>query len=326
MHEIHNHLHQNIDRRDALKLMAGTGLAAAALGWNNFGSAEETSTEALTFGFSLYGMKAVAPADAFKILRRIGYDSVELVCMPDWPTAPESLSKSDRETLRKKLVEEKLRLPALMENTPLLVSTEQRKKHIDRLKAAGELGHDLSPDHPPVIETIMGGKAADWPAVQNEMVDELGHWAQAAEACETIIAVKPHVSGAVHAPDAADWLIRQVNSPWIRLAYDYSHYHVGKYDFQKSLDLLLPHTVFVHVKDNIGKDGKVQFALPGAGDIDYQTYFKSLLKAKYQGTVMVEVSSQLWRKPDYDPVKAAQTSFENLQPIFQETGLWGHQD
>lgn len=312
----------NMDRRSAIKLLAAAGISSTAFGWTHSATAEETSEAAVTFGFSLYGMKTVAPADAFKILNRIGYDAVELVCMADWPTAPESLSKSDRETLRKQLNDEQLKLPALMENTPLLVSEEQRKKHLDRLKAAGELGHDLSPDHPPVIETIMGGKGANWPAVQNEMVDELGNWAKAAEACETIIAVKPHVSGAVHAPDAADWLIRQVNSPWIRLAYDYSHYHVGKYDFQKSLDLLLPHTVFVHIKDNIGEDGKVQFALPGTGGIDYRTYFQALRKAKYTGTVMVEVSSQLWRKPDYDPVKAAQTSFKNLQPIFAETGLW----
>jgi inosose dehydratase len=321
VHDIHDNNGHYIDRRNALKLIAGTGLLSS-LGRQNTLSAEETGKQGVTFGFSLYGMKDVAPRDAFRILKRIGYDATELACMPDWATAPEKLSKSDRETLRKQLLEEELQLPALMENLPLLVSAAQRKKHLDRIKTAGELGHDLSPDDPPVIETIMGGKPPEWPNVQNEMVDELGHWAKAAEECKTVIAVKPHVSGAVHAPEAADWLIRQVNSPWIRLAYDYSHYHVRQFDFQKSLDLLLPHSVFIHVKDNIGKDGKVQFALPGEGDIDYRTYFQTVRKSKYHGTVMVEVSSQLWRKPDYDPVKAAQTSFQNLQPIFKETGLW----
>jgi sugar phosphate isomerase/epimerase len=322
VHDIREYNSHHIDRRNALKLIAGAGLGTAAIGYGNTISAEETDNAAVTFGFSLYGMKDVAPADAFKILRRIGYDATELVCMPDWSTAPEKLSKSDRESLREHLNEVRLQLPALMENLPLLVSAEQRKTHLDRIKAAGELGHDLSPDEPPVIETIMGGKPADWPKVRNEMVDELGNWAKAAEECKTVVAVKPHVSGAVHAPEAADWLIRQVNSPWIRLAYDYSHYHVRQFDFQKSLDLLLPHTAFIHVKDNIGEDGKVQFALPGTGGIDYQTYFEAVKKSKYHGTVMVEVSSQLWRKPDYDPVKAAQTSFTNLQPVFQETGLW----
>jgi sugar phosphate isomerase/epimerase len=311
----------SLNRRQAVKGLAAMGLALA-LPHRAKSATVESKKNAVSFGFSLYGMKEVATADAYRILKRIGYDAVELVCMPDWSTAPETLSKSDRVKLKQELEASDLQLPALMENLPLLVSKEQRQKHLDRIKAAGELGHDLSPENPPVIETIMGGKGKDWPAVKNEIVDELGHWAKAAEACQTIVAVKPHVSGAVHAPEPADWLVRQVNSPWIRLAYDYSHYQIGNYDFEKSLDLLLPNSVFVHVKDNLGKNGKVQFALPGEGDIDYPTYFKALVNHKYQGTVMVEVSSQLWRKEGYDPVAAAKASFENLEPILIKTGVW----
>ena len=316
-----DHSTHSINRRQAVKAFAVVGLGLG-IPLNTKSATVESKKNAISFGFSLYGMKDVAPTDAFRILKRIGYDAVELVCMPDWSTAPENLSKSDRVTLKQELEVSDLQLPALMENLPLLVSKDQRLKHLDRIKAAGELGHDLSPEKPPVLETIMGGKGKDWPTVKNEMVDELGHWAKAAEACQTIVAVKPHVSGAVHAPEPADWLVRQVNSPWIRLAYDYSHYQIGNYDFEKSLDLLLPNSVFVHVKDNLGKNGKVQFALPGEGDIDYPTYFKALMNHKYQGTVMVEVSSQLWRKEGYDPVAAAKASFENLEPTLIKTGVW----
>ncbi|MBD3675525.1 MAG: sugar phosphate isomerase/epimerase [Planctomycetaceae bacterium] len=307
-----------INRRQVLQGIAISTLGAL-LPVTTFATEEKSA--AVSFGFSLYGMKSVATTDAFRILNRIGYDAVELVCMPDWSTAPESLSREERTQIKQELERLNLQLPALMENLPLLVSAEQRQKHLDRIKAAGELGHDLSPEKPPVLETIMGGKPDDWPAVKNEMVEELGRWADAAEACQTVLAVKPHVSGAVHAPDSADWLIQQVNSPWIRLAYDYSHYQIRDYDFEKSLDRLLPHSVFIHVKDNLGTDGKVQFALPGEGNIDYPTYFKALKKHHYRGTVMVEVSSQLWRKDGYDPVAAAKTSFANLKPILRSAGL-----
>lgn len=311
-----------VNRRQLLKGLATAALGATCPLSSLLAADQQKQPASISFGFSLYGMKSVATADAFRILKRIGYDAVELVCMPDWKTAPESLSPQQRTQLKQELDRLNLQLPALMENLPLLVSADQRNKHLDRIKAAGELGHDLSPETPPVLETIMGGKPAHWPNVQNEMVYELGRWAQAAEASQTVIAVKPHVSGAVHAPESADWLIRQVNSPWIRLAYDYSHYQIRDYDFQKSLERLIPNSVFIHVKDNLGTDGKVQFALPGEGDIDYPTYFNSLKKHGYRGTVMVEVSSQLWRKEGYDPVAAAKQSYANLEPLLRSTGLW----
>ena len=316
-----DHFSLAINRRQFLEGIAATTLGATCSLPSLLKAEEKSDQPSVSFGFSLYGMKSVATIDAFRILKRIGYNAVELVCMPDWATAPESLAADKRKQIKQELERLDLQLPALMENLPLLVSADQRQTHLNRIKAAGELGHDLSPENPPILETIMGGKPDHWPEIKHEMVDELGRWAKAAEECETVIAVKPHVSGAVHAPEAADWLIRQVNSPWIRLAYDYSHYQIREYDFEKSLDELLPHSVFIHVKDNLGTDGKVQFALPGEGKIDYPTYFKALQKHHYRGTVMVEVSSQLWRKDGYDPVVAAKESYSNLAPLLRSAGL-----
>ena len=54
----------------------------------------------ISLGFSLYGMKTLALDAALEACAKIGYDAVELACMPDWPAAPQRLSKADRQHLR----------------------------------------------------------------------------------------------------------------------------------------------------------------------------------------------------------------------------------
>jgi sugar phosphate isomerase/epimerase len=315
--------HATVDwpRREWLRRVALAGLSAELAGSPARGA--NLSPEAdVCFGFSLYGMKSIPLPKAIPMLAAIGYDAAEIVCTQDWPTAPEQFTAAARRETRQLLATEGIRLPSLMEHLPLLVEDAARRAHLDRIQSAGELGHELSPDAPPVLETVLGGKSRDWPQVKHEMVEELGRWSEAAESVRTIVAVKPHVSGAVWTPESADWLVRQVNSRWIRLVYDFSHYQVHDFDLEKSLSLLLPQTVFIHVKDHVGTADKVQFALPGDGSTDYELYFRTVKQASYRGAVMVEVSSQLWNKPGYDPEQAARRGYSNLRTALSNSKLW----
>ena len=310
-----------ITRRRWLQQAAFLGLSSTILGRSSMGEVAP-ETPRVTFGFSLYGMNSLPLSKAILTIAKIGYDATEIVCTKGWDTAPERFAQKDRVEARKLLEGEGLQLPGLMENLPLIVDPKVRGEHLERIKRAGDLGHELSPDSPPVLETVLGGKSSDWLMVKQQMVEELGRWSEAAESVRTVVAVKPHVGGSVWKPEFADWLVRQVDSPWIRLVYDYSHYHVHNFDLTDSMKLLLPNTVFIHVKDEMGRDGKAQFVLPGEGDTDYKAYFTTLKESKYSGTVMVEVSSHLWRQNGYDPERAAEQSFSNLKPSLVELNLW----
>lgn len=275
----------------------------------------------INFGFSLYGMRSLNTALALKTCSQIGYDSVELVANKDWPCDPQALSSKDRKEIRGQLQDLNLKLPALMENLHVVVDQKQHRSNLDRIQAAGELGHDLSAEHPPVIETILGGKPQQWEQIKTKMVAGLKDWAKAARKAKTVIAIKAHVGGALHTPDDAKWLVNEVDSPWIKLAYDFSHFQLRNFDLTKSLQAMIDQSVFIHVKDKTGDVGKFQFLLPGDGDIDYVTYFKLLKQSSYRGGVVVEVSGQIHGKPGYDPVQAAKRSYANLAPVFHKAGL-----
>ena len=281
-----------------------------------FAQARADAPKGIPLGFSLYGMKSLTLPDALKACRAIGYDGVEFALMPGYPAEPKLVTANDRKELRTQLSDLGLAVHGLMENLPEPAADAVHKLNLDRLKAAAELGHALSPDAPPPIETVLGGKPADWDKVKDKLADRLAAWADVGKAAKTVIAVKPHVGNALHTIDGAKWLLKQANSPWLRLAFDYSHFELRGVKLAEAVAALVPLAVFVHVKDAKGTADKFEFLLPGGGTTDYATYAKLLAQVKYAGPVVVEVSGMVSSKPGYDAVAAAKASHAALASAF----------
>jgi len=274
-----------------------------------------------TLGFRLYGMKDLPTAEALSACAALGYDDVELALLPGYATEPATLSKPHRAELRKVLDGTGLAVPALMENLRAVVDDRAHRANLDRIARAAELAHDLSATNVPVLETVLGGTPADWPAMREPMIGRLRGWAEAARKHDLVVAVKPHVGGALHRADDAARMIDAVGSPNLRAVYDYSHYQVQDLPLSETLDALIGHTVFVHVKDGERRDGKTAFLLPGEGRTDYADYFRKLVARGYAGSITVEVSAMLHKRPDYDAVAAAKRSYVHLADAWKKAGL-----
>jgi inosose dehydratase len=271
-------------------------------------------------GAGTYGMKNMSTRTALRAIAEAGYDGVELALMAGWPAEPKLLDAAARRALREELKQRRLALPSLLENLPLLRGPEQRGANVERLKRAMELGHDLSPDSPPVVETILGGKTAAWAETKNQVAEELHEWARAAESVKTVVCFKPHAAHAVHNPERSLWLIEQVGSRWIRVVYDYSHLWLEGCGLAESMKQLLPLAPFVHLKDSAGIPEKHEYLLPGEGKTDYLTYFRLLKEHAYDGFAVVEVSSMIQNKPGYDPVATTKLCYGRLAPLIQQAG------
>ena len=307
---------QLITRRKSLACAVGL---AGSLAFSS--SAPAADDNPIGLGFSLYGMKSLPLARAIETCREIGYDSVELPLMRGWPADPEKLGISGRKELKAVLAKSGLRLSALMENLPLLGDDKLHAANLQRLKLAAALAQELVPDKPPLIETVLGGKPAEWDSVKEKMAARLKDWAKVVEENRVVVAIKAHVGNALHLPADAVWLLGQVGSKFVRLAYDYSHFGLQKISLESSLDTLLPHTVFIHVKDAEGDAAKFQFLLPAEKEDRYAEYFKLLAEKKYRGDVVVEVSGQIHSRPGYDPVAAARKCYEPLAAAMREAGV-----
>ena len=292
-------------RRSFLQLVAvgSVGLAALVRG-------AETSRPNL--GFSLYGMKTLPLDVALKSCAEIGYSHVEFALNAGYATEPSVFSSQARQMAAAQLKELKLELPCMMVHFNLTADEMAQARALEVIAAASQLGRDLVPDNPPILETIVGGSPAKWDQQKADMADNLRDWAAAAEKAKTTIAIKAHIGSAVNSPERLLWLLDAVKTPAIQVAYDYSHFQLQGIGLEESLQLLLPRTRFIHVKDSVGDAAKFQFVLPGEGRTDYVQYFSLLRKHGYAGPVCVEVSGQVFNKPDYDPITAAKKCYATL--------------
>ena len=293
-------------RRRFLQLLAAASAAAV--------TKTRAAENKLELGFSLYGMKSLPLADALRTCAEIGYKNVELPLNPGFPTELAALTDEKRRELRELLAKNQLSVSALMLNLSLAATDAQHADNVARIGAAGRLAHELDAKNPPVIETVLGGKPAEWDALKEKMAERLHGWAQAAAEAKTVVALKAHVGSAVNTPERLLWLLEQVKSPAIVVGYDYSHFELAGLALGETLRALLPQTRFIHVKDTIGDAAKFQFVLPGQGKTDYGAYFALLRELGYRGPIVVEVSAQVFNQPGYDPVQAARESYAALAP------------
>jgi sugar phosphate isomerase/epimerase len=266
----------------------------------------------ISLGFSLYGMKTLSLSDALKTCAEIGYANVELALNAGYPTEPKVFTAEARKEAAQQLSSLKLDLPCLMVNLSLTADDKAHAQALQTISDAAQVARDLNAAQPPIIETVLGGKPATWEQQKAGMVERLQSWAETAEKVKTTITIKAHVGSAVNSPERLLWLLEQVKSPAIQVAYDYSHFELQGIDMEESMKLLLPRTKFIHVKDSVGEPGKFQFLLPGEGRTDYVKYFTALKQHGYQGPVVVEVSGQIFNKPGYEPIAAAKKCYAVL--------------
>ncbi len=275
----------------------------------------------LPLGFSLYAMQDFRVGDAVEYCARLGYEAIEITLNEGWPTEPAKFRSGDRAQLSFQLRDLDIRLPAMMERILLTADDAEHARNLEKIRLAAQLGHDIVPGEPPLLETVLGGKPAEWEQLKGRMAERLADWARVAAEVDQTIALKAHVGGAAHLPEHITWLLSQVRSRRIRAAYDFSHFSLRGLDMRGTLRDLLPETVFVHVKDARGGAAKPEFLLPGAGETDYFQLLKQLDAGGYRGPVVVEVSAQLQRKPGYSALDAADEAYEAMWAAYEEAGL-----
>jgi inosose dehydratase len=186
----------------------------------------------------------------------------------------------------------------------------------ERLEASLRLAKAISSRRPPVVETVVGGKPAEWPAIRPQFLERLKGWARLADRHRVPVAIKAHVGSALHRSADAVALIREIGSPFLLLNYDYSHFQLQGEALADSLVAALPYTAMIHITDSTGQAPNHRFVLPGEGTIDYAAYAALLRRYQYRGPIVIEVSTHVLQAPGYDPARAARECALRLFPHF----------
>ena len=309
----------SLTRRSFCGLLSG-GFSCAALAAAN-AAVSTPQREGMTLSIGNYGMQSAKVEDAIRLIADLGFDGIELSVMPEWDSAPAKLSDARRRTIRQMLADAGLILTSLMENLAPSADAAERRQSLERLQQAADLGHALSPDAPPLVQTVLGG--GNWAEKKDLFVDCLGDWLRLAESSRTVIGIKPHRGGAMSTPAQAVWLLEQLKaSPRMGLVYDYSHYALRDLSVAETVKVAYPWTIHIVAKDVLKRGDKVEFALPGeAGTVDQAEILKSFYDLGYRKDVCCEVSGQISHRPGYDPAAAARTCYQNLNQVLERAHL-----
>jgi sugar phosphate isomerase/epimerase len=292
-------------------VLAGIGIAA-----------EPAAPARMTLGYGTYGMPGVSSEDAIGRVAAIGFDSIELDCRVKSDADPSRVDDARRKVLRQKLGDSGLALRALMIELRPSADAALHAAALDELKRAAQLAHELSPDAPPLLQTVLGG--GKWDDLQKMYVERLADWARTAEQTRTMVAIKPHRFGALSQPAQAVWIFEQLGKPaWLRMVYDYSHYAYRDLPLEETIRTALPYMAHVAAKDAVeDADKKVSFALAGeTGKIDFPTMLRLFQEGGYRGDVCCEVSRSVWSQPGFDATAAARTCYKNMAAAFEKAGV-----
>ena len=297
---------------------------AAAIGLAFAGQralAAEPSRSRCTLSIGTYSMPGMTVEKAVAAIARIGYDALEIAALPDADAAPARMSPDRRREVKKLIADSGLELSALMENLTPAADKQQHRAQLDRLRGVLELAGELGSDRKPLVQTVLG--SGTWDDRKELFRDRLADWLQAADQAGITLAIKPHRGGALSRPSEAIWLIQQLhNPPRLRMVYDYSHYAFRDMPLDETIRTALPYTAHVAVKDAVQQPGKVIFQLPGeSGTFDYPRLFRLFYAGGYRGDFCCEVSAMVSKKPGYDPLRAAQTCYDNMSRAMNEAGV-----
>ena len=306
------------DRRAFLKTTA-LGLG----GISPLRSAFSAPPETCGLGIGTYGLQSLPLGEALASVAATGYDCVEITAFPGFTGDPKTLIGEGRKNIGKQLGDTGLRLSALMADLPPSADLATHRGQTESLLRLCELGRDLSPDRVPLVQTVLGGK--DWDDDKGRLRDRLADWLQVCADQKIVLAIKPHRGNAMSRPADAIWLFEQLGgSPWLRMVYDYSHFHLREpaMSIPNTVAQSLPWTAYVASKDAVLRDGKVVFALTGeGGGFDHADIIVSFHNGGYRGDFCCEVSSQLWKAPGYDAAEALRICYRHLAAAFERAGV-----
>lgn len=272
----------------------------------------------MKLGYSTWGMPNVEMDEAVPHLASLGYDGIEITVIPGYATELGTLDAEERRRIRGLFARHGVEMPAIAGHTSLLEPDVRRHAaNMRRLKDTVELCADLTMDYlVPCLDTTPGGQPNDWTDVRDRLLNETGELVDCGACHGVVIAMEPHIGCCLCDVERTLWLLEQIDSEYLKLNYDISHFDVAGVPTAESVSALALHTVHTHVKDQRGRAPDFEFLIPGEGDFDYVEYLDAMQAAGYDDYITVEVSMMVQQREDYDPLEAAGLAYRTLEAAF----------
>ena len=277
----------------------------------------------MKLGYSTWGMPTVPIDTAITHVSGLGFDGIELTIIPRFTTELSTLDSPERKRIATLLKQHNLALPAIAAHSSLLdTNPDTHAKNMWRLKGGVDLAIDLAQgDEIAAVNTTPGGKPEDWDTNKEFLVERVGELVEYGASRGVTIAMEPHIGAIIDTPEKVLELLELVNSPYLKVNFDISHFDIVGIPTEETVSALAPVSIHTHVKDQKGLAPDFEFLIPGEGPFDYVEYLKLMEAHGYDGFITAEVSFMVQARENYDPLAAATLSYQTLSKAFVEAGI-----
>ena len=277
----------------------------------------------MKLGYSTWGMPTVPIDTAISHLASLGFDGIELTIIPRFTTELSTLDAAERKRIASLLKQHNLALPAIAAHSSLLeTDTDAHAKNMWRLKGGVDLAVELAQgDELPAVNTTLGGKPDQWDTKKDFLVERVGELVDYGASRGVTIAMEPHIGAIIDTPDKVLELLEIVNSPYLKVNFDISHFDIVGIPTEETVSALAAVSAHTHVKDQRGIHPDFEFLIPGEGTFDYVHYLKLMQAEGYDGFITAEVSFMVQARENYDPLAAATLSYQTLSKAFIDAGI-----
>lgn len=277
----------------------------------------------MKLGYSTWGMPTVPIDTAITHVSGLGFDGIELTIIPRFTTELSTLDSAERKRIATLLKQHNLALPAIAAHSSLLdTDPDAHEKNMWRLKGGVDLAIDLAQDDEiAAVNTTPGGKPEDWDTNKEFLVERVGELVEYGASQGVTIAMEPHIGAIIDTPEKVLELLELVNSPYLKVNFDISHFDIVGIPTEETVSALAPVSIHTHVKDQKGLAPDFEFLIPGEGPFDYVEYLKLMEAHGYDGFITAEVSFMVQARENYDPLAAATLSYQTLSKAFVEAGI-----
>ena len=277
----------------------------------------------MKIGYSTWGMPTVPIDTAISHIADLGFDGIELTIIPRFTTELSALDAAERKRIAALLKQHNLALPAIAAHSSLLeTDPDAHEKNMWRLKGGVDLAVELAQkDELPAVNTTPGGKSEEWEIKKDFLAERVGELVDYGASQGVTIAMEPHIGAIIDTPEKVLELLEIVNSPYLKVNFDISHFEIIGMPTEETVSALVPVSAHTHVKDQRGIAPDFEFLIPGEGTFDYVSYLKAMQAHGYDGFITAEVSFMVQARENYDPLAAATLSYETLSKAFVEAGI-----
>jgi inosose dehydratase len=252
-----------------------------------------------------------------------GYDGIEPTITPGYTLELYALDRDERQRVLRLIQDFGLEIPAVSGHASLVESDPQaHEQNFQRLRDGVDLCVEWTlGDRPPALDITASGAPDQWDAVKALLVDRVAALVDYAASRNVVVAIAPHYRSAITTAAQMLELIQQVNSPFLRVNLDISHFVIYGYSVAETVELMAPVTEHVHLRDARGTVPDFEFLVPGEGAIDYVAFLRGLEQHGYDGFITAEVSLMVQERPNYDALAAMKQSYAVVARAFGEAGV-----